>query len=373
MRFDKRLVTVLVLLLHACAVSPDDPGVDDTAVVEDPSLGEDPTDPPIATEDSADPNELDELDEDTAAPTAVAAAAKLYQNPVAASCADPGVIQASGPEFYTVCTGGNFARYSSANLVHWTADGTIFTTATKPTWGDGKWWAPEIHKLGNKYIAYFVANRHATNRMCIGAATASSPSGPFEDLGHPLVCDGTYGLIDPNVFTDDNGKHYLYYKIDGNALSPPRKTIIYGVELTASGLGFVGVRHKMIENTLSWEGLVTEAPFVVRRGGYYYMFYSGAAYDTDRYSIGVARAKGPLGPFRKRSAPILKSNATWKGPGHNSFVRAGNQAWLVYAAWHKTANVGNRQLLLDRVGWTGGWPFIGNGTPSTGLKAAPIP
>ena len=82
-------------------------------------------------------------------------------------------------------------------------------------------------------------------------------------------------------------------------------------QLSASGLASVGVRHRMIENTLPWEGLVTEAPFVIRRGGYYYMFYSGAAYNTDRYGIG-SRAPGTRSArFRKRSAPILRSNAVW--------------------------------------------------------------
>jgi hypothetical protein len=28
--------------------------------------------------------------------------------------------------------------------------------------------------------------------------------------------------------------------------------------------------------------------------------------------------------------------------------------------------------MIDRIGWKGGWPVIGNGTPSTGPKAAPV-
>jgi beta-xylosidase len=131
------------------------------------------------------------------------------------------------------------------------------------------------------------------------------------------------------------------------------------------------VRHKLFENTLPWEGLVTEAPFVISRGKYVYMFYSGAAYNTSRYAIGVARAISPLGPFHKRSTPVLKSNATWQGPGHNSVVRTGGHAYLVYAAWHEQAGVGQRAMLLDRINWSGGWPFVNNGTPSTGVHTAP--
>ncbi|HEX3760610.1 MAG TPA: glycoside hydrolase family 43 protein [Kofleriaceae bacterium] len=361
----------------ACAIdsspangSQEDNGADQSAalaVVEDDSLNEDVTDPPLATDDSADPTEVDDVFTEPDDLAAIAAA-RTYRNPIATDCADPGVIGVSGPNYYTVCTG--FARKSSTDLVKWDADGALFKT--KPSWGDGKWWAPEIHRISdNHFVAYFVANRKSTNRMCIGAATASSPKDTFEDIGHPLVCDGTYGLIDPNVFTAADGKHYLYYKIDGNAFNPPRKTIIYGHQLSADGLGVVGVRHRTIENTLAWEGLVTEAPWVISRGKYFYMFYSGAAFNTSRYGIGVARATSPLGPFHKRSAPILASNSTWQGPGHNSTIEAGGHRYIIYAAWHDKANVGKRDMLLDRISWSGGWPSVNNGTPSTGTHTAP--
>ncbi|HEV7558822.1 MAG TPA: glycoside hydrolase family 43 protein [Kofleriaceae bacterium] len=361
-----RFAFVLVAVAHGCAT--DD--TDDIAVVDDDSLNEDVSEPPIATDDSADPTEVDDVFTEPDDLTSLTIdLAKTYRNPIAKDCADPGVIGTAGPEFYTVCTG--FARKSSSDLVHWKADGSLFTAKSRPAWGDGKWWAPEIHRIGDRYVAYFVANRTSTNRMCIGAATATSPQGPFEDLGHPLVCDGTYGLIDPDVFTAADGKHYLYYKIDGNAFKPPRKTIIYGRQLSANGVGVVGVRHRMIENTLGWEGLVTEAPWVIARGKYFYMFYSGAAYNTSRYGIGVARATSPLGPFHKRSTPILSSNATWKGPGHNSTIVTGGHRYIVYAAWHDTAGEGKRDMLLDRINWSGGWPSVNNGTPSIGTHTAP--
>jgi beta-xylosidase len=362
------------------------------AGVEDDSLNEDVTDPPLATDDSADPAEVDDVFTEPD-DLAVIAAAKTYRNPIATDCADPGVIGVSGPNYYTVCTG--FARKSSTDLVKWNADGALFKT--KPSWGDGAWWAPEIHRISdNHFVAYFVANRKSPDpktkhRMCIGAATASAPNDTFEDIGHPLVCDSKNGLIDPNMFTA-NGKHYLYYKNDGNAFQPPKPTIIYGRQLSADGLHLVGVRHRMIQNTpRSWEGLVTEAPWVIARGNYVYMFYSGAAFDTSQYAVGIARAKSPLGPFHKRSAPILASNKTWLGPGHNSTIEAGGHRYLIYAAWHGTNKTcskddpcadgqecregmcrkDKRDMLLDRISWSGGWPSVNNGTPSIGTHTAP--
>jgi beta-xylosidase len=338
---------------------------------DDPVLDEDPTDPPEATDDSADPAELDDTT------IAYAVTQTTYQNPVDPHCADPGVIRvdrANGPLYIATCTGNGFPMYKSTDLVHWAAAGHIFNTTTKPKWGGGNWWAPEIHHVGDHFVAYFVALSPRRNKMCIGAATATSVMGPYTDLGHPLVCDRHVSLIDPNMMTLDDGRHVLYYKTDGNAIG--EKTIIYGQMLTDDGVGLSGARHRLIENTLGWEGDVVEAPWVMKRGGYYYMFYSGYRYCNQTYGVGIARSRSPLGPFYKKSAPILHSNDKWSGPGHNSVTTAGGHDYMVYHAWqgsHSCSDGGSRVLMLDRIHWTGGWPYMENASPSRGVKTSPTP
>jgi arabinan endo-1,5-alpha-L-arabinosidase len=113
---------------------------------------------------------------------------------------------------------------------------------------------------------------------------------------------------------------------------------------------------------------------VIRRGGFYYLFYSGFRYCNATYGTGIARARSPLGPFTKRSGPILRTNAKSSGPGHNSVVRTGGRAYVVYHAWsgaHDCGDDGARQLMLDPITWKGGWPFVNTGTPSRGVRAAP--
>lgn len=63
-----------------------------------------------------------------------------------------------------------------------------------------------------------VRSEHAGGE-CLGAAVASSPTGPFTPVGSgPLVCTPELGgSIDASSFTDTDGKHYLLYKTDGNA------------------------------------------------------------------------------------------------------------------------------------------------------------
>ena len=53
---------------------------------------------------------------------------------------------------------------------------------------------------------------------------------------------------------------------------------------------------------------------MVAHGGVYYLFYSGNAYDTSRYAVGVAQSASVLGPFTKAPAPILLTGGvgrTW--------------------------------------------------------------
>ncbi|NVB81829.1 MAG: family 43 glycosylhydrolase [Kofleriaceae bacterium] len=380
------------LFVTACVFAPDsEPDEDDDPawdVASDPDAPaeldeiDDAADDPVElVDDAPDPAELDEVAE-AAEPEVVEdldvlARAGQYRNPLGPTCADPGIIKIAGtdgPTFWAACTGNGFPLFKSRDLVHWTAAGRIFTVATKPKWAGGNNWAPEIHRVGNGLVAYFTALSPSRGRMCIGAARAASMAGPWRDIGHPLVCDRNVSLIDAHVYSDAAGRHYLYYKTDGNGLSPKKPTIIYGHQLRADGAGFVGKRHALLRNTLGWEGDVVEAPWVIHRGTYYYLFYSGFRYCNATYGVGVARSRSPLGPFTKRSAPILKSNGRWAGPGHNSVVRTGGKAYMVYHAWdapHACGDPGGRHLMIDAISWKGGWPVVNNGTPSRTARQAP--
>lgn len=348
--------------------SADDDGASDDDEVDDSDDASEPDEPLDDVESDDAPSE-EEADVQTEAITH----AKSFKNAVVGNCADPGVIVA-GDAYYAVCTGGGFPIWKSNDLVHWTSQGRVFDKNTKPKWVSKNWWAPEIHHIGDHYVLYFAAYSPAHKQMCIGAARSvgKTIASGFADIGHPLVCDDSVGLIDPHVRTV-NDEPYLYYKTEGNALRPQKKTIIYGRKVGADGL-HPEAKHRLLKNTLAWEGDVVEAPWLTKHGSYYYMFYSGYRFCNGSYGVGVARARSPLGPFKKKSSRILRSNSSWSGPGHNSIVTVSGQDWIVYHAWkgtHECSQGGDRRMLIDRVGWKGGWPYVNNGTPSRGTHSAP--
>jgi beta-xylosidase len=152
----------------------------------------------------------------------------------------------------------------------------------------------------------------------------------------------------------------LYWKEDGNDLTPRVPTKIFAQQLGGHGTELIGERRVVLENDLGWEGHVVEGPWAVRRGRWVYLFYSGNAYDTAHYATGVARAMSPLGPFEKRGEPILARNEAWGGPGHGCLVRHRRQDWFVYHAWERDRVSGGhpRVALVSHVRWDEGWPSI---------------
>ena len=83
-------------------------------------------------------------------------------------------------------------------------------------WAEFALWAPSVIRANRKYYLFFAANDIQSDQEHggIGVAVADRPSGPFVDaLGTPLIDTFVNGAqpIDPFVFRDDDGEHYLYY------------------------------------------------------------------------------------------------------------------------------------------------------------------
>jgi beta-xylosidase len=146
-----------------------------------------------------------------------------------------------------------------------------------------------------------------------------------------------------------------------------------------------GERRELIRNTEPWEkhatlpyGDLVEGPAVIRKNGWFYMFYSGnfCCARECNYMMGVARARNLLGPWEKNPRnPILAGNDTWKCPGHGTIVTdARGRDFLLYHAYHaKDFVYVGRQGLLDEVKWgADGWPTINDGRGPSTEAAAPL-
>jgi len=283
---------------------------------------------------------------------------------------DPTIIRV-GHTYWTTSTSGDWAPefplFRSNDLRHWTAAGAIFPQT--PTWATGSFWAPELVYDHSRIVVYYVG-RKRNGPLCVAAATASRPEGPYTDHG-PLVCQPD-GSIDPSMARDENGHPFLIWKEDGNSIHQP--TPIWAQPLTSDLLHVTGSKTQLLVNDPStWEGGVVEAPFILRHANRFYLFYAGNACCgvACRYAEGVARADHLLGPWTKDpSNPIIRPNAAWKCPGHGTAVEtpSGND-YFIYHAYPAAGTVYlGRESVLDPIVWTkNGWPTINNGNgPSDG-------
>lgn len=229
-------------------------------------------------------------------------------------------------------------------------------------------WAPEAMKVGNTYVLYFSA-RHATKRrpdgltLCVGAAVASSPEGPFKPQPEPITCGGTHGVIDVSPFRDGNDL-WLYFKTDGNCCNSPVRVIVQrlspdGLELTGDPAVLRG-----IANDAPWEGKVIEGSQMVKHDGAYWLFYAGNDYGGAAYATGYARCDGPVGPCRDAAEnPILKSgpfgSIRLTGPGHPSIFVKDGKTWMTFHGWRDVfGRKRYRAMYIAPLEWIDGKPTV---------------
>jgi arabinan endo-1,5-alpha-L-arabinosidase len=303
-----------------------------------------------------------------------AARPATFANPVLdADFPDPAVLKAPDGFYYAYATQSdrdgkkvNLQVARSRDLVrwHWLGD----ALPVKPTWASRTWnfWAPHVVRHEGRYFLYYSAEPDppATGPgtgLCLAVATSARPEGPFTDIGRPLQCGEGFANIDPMAFDDPaTGKRLLYWgsgfrPIKVRELAPDRMSFAPGsaaVDLVPPQKG------------ADYQDLV-EGAWVVRRGGYYYLFYSGnnCCGKDAHYAVMVARSRRAAGPFEKAARPILVARGRWLAPGHNSVAtdRAGRD-WIVYHAVD-TRNPGQpvntrRVMLIDRIVWRDGWPRV---------------
>ena len=300
---------------------------------------------------------------------------EVFTNPIlAGDHPDPSIIRV-GKTYWTASTSGDwspqFALYKSQDLHMWKPVSAVFPHGA-PVWSEGPFWAPELVSDGGRVLVYYAARRR-NGPLCVAVADAPKPEGPYTDHG-PLECQAD-GSIDPAFVRDTDGTPYLIWKEDGNSVQLP--TPLWAQPLTKDLLHLAGMKTEILVNEpQSWEGGVVEAPYVMRHGDYFYLFYAGNACCGVQcnYAEGVARSKTLLGPWERDPAnPVIRPNATWRCPGHGSAVRtAKGEDFFLYHAYPVKGTVYlGRESVLDRITWgEDGWPEV-NGGKGPGVEPMP--
>lgn len=264
---------------------------------------------------------------------------RTYANPISLpdewgeyGLGDPFVFQYNGYYYLYVSTRDTDAGvkvWRSDNLVDWTYEGLC--TEDPITTGA---YAPEVRYWNGKFYMY-------TSPAGQGhyVLVADKPTGPFK-----VATDNFGRTIDGSTFVDDDGKWYFYYAgTMGIQAAPMQDPLTLAPEEAQTG---------------AYMGGWTEGPTVFKRGGKYYMTYTGNHVFSAGYRVDVAVSDDPLQGFEGQAdnPVLLRAEGVTVGLGHNSVV-TGPDLDTQYIVYHNLEGHGIvgplRHMNVDRIVWNG--------------------
>ena len=211
-------------------------------------------------------------------------------------------------------------------------------------WAGRQLWAPDAAFKNGTYYLYFPV-KDKQDIFKIGVATSKSPTGPFKPEANPI--EGSYS-IDPAVFTDGDGKSYMYFggiwggqlqrwrtgKYDINGAEPAKTEAAIGprvARLSDNMLSFAEpVKEITILDSVGKPFLAGdnnkrffEASWMHKHNGKYYFSYS----TGDTHFIAYAIGDSPYGPFTYKGV-ILNPVQGWTN--HQSIVDFKGKTYLFY-------------------------------------------
>jgi len=197
--------------------------------------------------------------------------------------------------------------FSTVDMKNWTDHG-VALSLKDIKWAKKYAWAHDCGYKNAKYYFYY-----PTDQNYIGVAVSNYPVGPFIDpLGKPLISRQTPGvianrdLIDPCVFTDDDGKSYLFFG----------QNDVCVIKLNNDMISFDD-KVKIIKGTDHF----FEAIWVHKYNGKYYMSYSGNG------KILYAMSENVLGPYKYKGEILDEVNSI---TNHHSIVQYKGKWYLFY-------------------------------------------
>ncbi|WP_240676161.1 arabinan endo-1,5-alpha-L-arabinosidase [Botryobacter ruber] len=305
---------------------------------------------------------------------------------------DP-VMTKQGDTYYLFSTGHGISVWSSKDMKNWKPEKPVFETA--PAWAveavptfRNHIWAPDISYHDGKYYLYYSVSAFGKNTSAIGVATNPTldPSDPnFKWTDHGKVVQSypgktNWNAIDPNIITDKKGNAYMTFGSFWGGLQLA-KLSKDRLSLAQSPEEFITIASQKKDpnapnppsidnNPVDAGGNAIEAPFIFKKGNYYYLFASTdycCKGVNSSYKMIVGRAKDLTGPYldkegarldRAGGTLLLEGNEDWHGVGHNAVYTFDGKDYIIFHGYDANAD-GKPKLRIEELKWTDkGWPEI---------------
>src|ERR1051326_2180024 len=285
---------------------------------------------------------------------------------------DPSSIVKCKEDYWVFYTGRGVPSYHSKDLVKWERGPAVFNAA--PEWiakivpenRNLLYWAPDIIKLGDRYLLYYSVSSFGKMTSAIGLAINSTldpddPSYHWIDQGFVVRTqegDG-YNAIDPSVFSDSDGSLWLTFGSYWSGIKLIQLDAKTGKRIAPDSKMFSIAHNKSIE-----------ASYLCKHDNYYYLLVNwGSCCNGPRstYNIRIGRSRAVSGPYLdKAGADMLKgggslflatTNGPLIGPGHAGTLIAQGKNWFTSDFEGDLRMNGRATLAIMPLRWNGdGWP-----------------
>lgn len=291
---------------------------------------------------------------------------------------DPSTIVRCKDEYWLFYTGRGVPSYRSKDLCDWQPGPPVFVAA--PDWVAATvpgmrstlyYWAPDVVRVGERYLVYYSASTFGQNTSAIGLATSATLD----------PADTAYGWTDQGIVVQTGAAD------DFNAIDPA--VVLDGGKLwLAFGSYWTGIKlveldpatgkraapdsplHALARNSS------IEAAYIFRRGDAYYLFVNfGQCCQGTRstYNVRVGRSSQITGPYVDRAGQdllhgggtlLLETAGAFIGPGHVGILADGDRQWLSCHFYDGTRR-GIATLAIRPLTWDAdGWPVVGTSEPA---------
>jgi arabinan endo-1,5-alpha-L-arabinosidase len=235
-------------------------------------------------------------------------------------------------------------------------------------------WAPDIIKRGNEFWLYFALSGFGQRTSIMALAKSTDVEGPYvfdrELLRTHQSVGGTPNAIDPAIFTEMVGSEEKMYMSYGSwsagifiteldpltgGLKTPQTLSEREVTVYTATPGVTTTTTKLVPSSSSDPAFGTrilsittsEAPYIIKENGYYYLFITNGVDLTYDYDARVFRSDNILGPYLDG-----KGNSALTATTYQSFRPYGNKVTIAHQFSYNS----------DTSGYKRGWSAIGHST-----------
>ena len=318
--------------------------------------------------------------------------ATTFVNPIAVG-ADPWVVRSDGKYYSVESRDGGIFVYRSDTLTSPKQNGVKVWTPTSTGWNQTDIWAPELHRIGDRWYIYYAAGQPGPSgtdaaftdqRAGVLESTGTNPQGPYVDKGMLYTGDDIVGKTN-NIWAIDmtvariNGELYAVWsgwEENRTTHVTPQHTYIARM---SDPWTIATNRVQISSPDQPWEmgprlNLQEGQEFLVN-GTNTFIVYSARESFLPDYRLGLLKLVSPdadplsPGSWQKSSGPVFTGlpSGGVHGVGHASFTVSpdGTENWIVFHAKSlSTEGWNDRRVHTKRFTWNA------DGTPNFGTPAA---